>query len=58
MSVSEAGASRVVSEEAGVVSVPFSAFYAKDPVTSVVRLCFAKQDATLDAALERMVKRP
>ncbi|MEO7169483.1 MAG: aminotransferase [Sphingomonas sp.] len=45
-------------EEAGVVSVPFSAFYAKDPVTSVVRLCFAKQDATLDAALERMVKRP
>jgi aspartate/methionine/tyrosine aminotransferase len=45
-------------EEAGVASVPVSAFYARDPVTSVVRLCFAKQDATLDAALERMVKRP
>ena len=45
-------------EEAGVVSVPVSAFYAQDPVTSVVRLCFAKQDATLDAALERMVRRP
>jgi aspartate/methionine/tyrosine aminotransferase len=45
-------------EEAGVVSVPVSAFYAQDPVTSVVRLCFAKQDATLDAALERMIRRP
>ncbi|MGY2732777.1 aminotransferase [Sphingomonas sp. UYP23] len=45
-------------EEAGVATIPVSAFYAADPVTSVVRLCFAKQDATLDAALERMAKRP
>ena len=35
-----------------------SAFYAEDPVTSVVRLCFAKHDATLDAALDRMARRP
>ncbi|TPG49700.1 aminotransferase [Sphingomonas glacialis] len=45
-------------EEAGVATIPVSAFYAADPVTSVVRLCFAKQDATLDSALERMAKRP
>jgi N-succinyldiaminopimelate aminotransferase len=45
-------------EEAGVASIPVSAFYAEDAVTNVVRLCFAKQDATLDAALERMERRP
>ena len=45
-------------DEAGVATIPVSAFYAEDPVTSVVRLCFAKQDATLDAALERMATRP
>ena len=31
-----------------------SAFYEQDPVTSVVRFCFAKRDATLDTALERL----
>ena len=45
-------------EEAGVAAIPVSAFYAEDAVTNVVRLCFAKQDATLDAALERMRVRP
>lgn len=45
-------------EEAGVATIPVSAFYAEDAVTNVVRLCFAKQDATLDAALERMARRP
>ncbi|CAN5434278.1 aminotransferase [soil metagenome] len=45
-------------EEAGVATIPVSAFYAETPVTNVVRLCFAKHDATLDAALERMVRRP
>ena len=41
-------------DEAGVAAIPVSAFYAADPVTNVVRLCFAKSDATLDAAIERM----
>lgn len=41
-------------KEFGVASIPFSAFYAADPVTSVVRFCFAKTDATLDAALEKL----
>ncbi|PNB45825.1 aminotransferase, partial [Pseudomonas sp. FW305-130] len=45
-------------EEAGVATIPVSAFYAENAVRSVVRLCFAKQDATLDAALERMTRRP
>jgi N-succinyldiaminopimelate aminotransferase len=40
--------------EAGVASIPVSVFYAENPVTNVVRLCFAKEDATLDAAIERM----
>jgi len=44
--------------EAGVATIPVSAFYAEAPVTTVVRLCFAKQDATLDAALARMTRRP
>lgn len=38
----------------GVATIPVSAFYAENKVTSVVRLCFAKHDATLDAALERL----
>ncbi|GGF74065.1 aminotransferase [Azorhizobium oxalatiphilum] len=38
----------------GVAAIPVSAFYAQDAVRSVVRFCFAKQDATLDAALERL----
>ena len=34
--------------------MPVSAFYAEDGVRSVVRFCFAKTDATLDLALERL----
>ena len=41
-------------QDFGVASIPFSAFYAADPVTSVVRFCFAKSDATLDQALEKL----
>jgi N-succinyldiaminopimelate aminotransferase len=37
-----------------VAAIPVSAFYANDPIRSVVRFCFAKRDATLDAALERL----
>lgn len=41
-------------EEARVASIPVSAFYAEDPVTSVVRFCFAKRFETLDEALKRL----
>ena len=38
----------------GVAAIPVSAFYADSAVKTVVRFCFAKRDATLDAALERL----
>jgi aspartate/methionine/tyrosine aminotransferase len=41
-------------EQHGVAAIPVSAFYAADAVTTVVRFCFAKRDATLDAALDRL----
>lgn len=44
---------RLVAEHK-VAAIPVSAFYEDDPVTSVVRFCFAKQDATIDSALERL----
>jgi len=37
-----------------VAAIPVSAFYEEEAVTSVVRFCFAKKDATLDSALERL----
>ena len=40
--------------EAGVASIPLSPFYAAQPPLACVRLCIAKQDATLDAAAERL----
>lgn len=40
--------------EHGVAAIPVSAFFAEDPVTTVVRLCFAKADATLDEAVQRL----
>jgi aspartate/methionine/tyrosine aminotransferase len=37
-----------------VAAIPVSAFYEENHVTSVVRFCFSKKDATLDEALERL----
>ena len=42
--------------EAGVAAIPVSAFYEAEPVTTIVRLCFAKRDETLDAGAERLAK--
>jgi N-succinyldiaminopimelate aminotransferase len=42
--------------EAGVAAIPVSAFYAAAPVTNVIRLCFAKQQATLDAGVAALAK--
>ena len=41
-------------ERHGVAAIPVSAFYAEAPIRTVVRFCFAKRDATLDAALARL----
>jgi len=40
--------------QAGVASIPLSPFYERPPPLSVVRLCIAKRDATLDQAAERL----
>ncbi|MEA3001249.1 MAG: N-succinyldiaminopimelate aminotransferase [Sphingomonadales bacterium] len=42
--------------EAGVAAIPVSSFYAEAPVTNVVRLCFAKREATLAAGVEALRK--
>ncbi|CAN7480684.1 aminotransferase [Phenylobacterium sp. LjRoot219] len=43
-------------KEAGVASIPVSALYEAAPVTHILRLCFAKRDAVLDEAVERLAK--
>jgi methionine aminotransferase len=40
--------------EAGVATIPLSPFYAAAPHLSVVRLCVAKRDETLDAGAARL----
>ena len=42
--------------EIGVAAIPLSAFYADGFDQRVVRFCFAKKDATLNAALERLAR--
>ncbi|HQN55133.1 MAG TPA: aminotransferase [Novosphingobium sp.] len=42
--------------EAGVASIPVSAFYAEGPERGYLRLCFAKEDATLNEALDRLAR--
>lgn len=49
----EAFCKRIVTDYK-VAAIPVSAFYEEEPVTSVVRFCFAKKDQTLDTALERL----
>jgi methionine transaminase len=43
-------------KEGGVAAIPLAPFYEKAPGTRLVRLCFAKSDATMDAAAERLCK--
>lgn len=40
--------------EGGIASIPLSPFYAEAPRLRVVRLCFAKRDETLDAAVAKL----
>ncbi|MCW3797571.1 aminotransferase [Sphingomonas sp. BN140010] len=43
-------------ERAGVAVIPLSPFFEAEPVTTMVRLCFAKQDSTIDAGLQALAK--
>jgi len=40
----------------GVAAIPISAFYETGAPTHLIRLCFAKADATLDAGIERLAR--
>lgn len=43
-------------KEAGVVVIPFTPFYAQPDPPPLIRLCFAKSDATLDRGVEALAK--
>lgn len=52
--VPEGEFARWLTSEAGVAAIPMSAFYRDGFESGIVRFCFAKQDATLRLALERL----
>ena len=45
-----------LTEHVGVAAIPLSVFCADPFPHKLIRLCFAKQDATLDAAAERLCR--
>jgi aspartate/methionine/tyrosine aminotransferase len=51
----EAVATRMI-REAGVAAIPVSAFCGPAPEKGYLRFCFAKENATLDAAIERLAQ--
>jgi aspartate/methionine/tyrosine aminotransferase len=51
----EAVAERMI-REAGVAAIPVSAFCGPEPERGYLRFCFAKQQATLDEAVERLAE--
>ena len=54
--LSESDFCQWLTREIGVAAIPLSAFYGDGFDQRVVRFCFAKEDATLHAALERLRK--
>jgi methionine aminotransferase len=56
----EADFSMWLTKEHGVTVIPVSAFYADSSSEhsnhQIVRFCFAKQDATLDMAIEQLLE--
>jgi methionine aminotransferase len=52
--LSEAEFAKWLTTEIGVAAIPLSAFYDQPVEHGVVRFCFAKKDATLRLALERL----
>ena len=45
-----------LTKEAGVATIPVSAFYKKAENNQVLRFCFAKRESTLEEAVNRLVK--
>ncbi|MGS0740538.1 pyridoxal phosphate-dependent aminotransferase [Glaciimonas sp. GG7] len=54
-SVSEVEFATWLTSEIGVAAIPVSAFYATPRQSGIVRFCFAKQDQTLQHALQRLI---
>ena len=50
----EADFAQWLTTEIKVAAIPVSAFYSDGTESGIVRFCFAKQDATLRLALERL----
>jgi methionine aminotransferase len=45
-----------VVKEAGVATIPVSAFYKRPQEHQVLRFCFAKQESTLTQAVDKLIK--
>ena len=45
-----------ITKEYGIATIPVSAFYQSGKDDKVVRFCFAKQEKTLEQAVERLIK--
>jgi methionine transaminase len=52
----ELGFCRWLTTEIGVAAIPLSVFYERGFEQKLARLCFAKQDSTLERALERLAR--
>lgn len=52
----DAGFCQWLTREIGVAAIPMSAFYAAGSTAKVIRFCFAKQDSTLQAALDKLAR--
>ncbi|EIL88788.1 methionine aminotransferase [Rhodanobacter fulvus Jip2] len=48
--------SRWLVEQGGVAAIPLTPFYETAPGTRLLRLCFAKSDATMEAGAERLCR--
>jgi N-succinyldiaminopimelate aminotransferase len=56
ISLDDEAFARLAVERAGVAVVPISPFAEENPPAHLVRLCFAKQDGTIDAGIAAMAK--
>ena len=45
-----------LTKEAGVVTIPVSAFYQSKKENSVLRFCFSKKESTLEEAVKRLLQ--
>jgi methionine aminotransferase len=55
-SISEIEFATWLTTEIGVAAIPVSAFYRTPKESSIVRFCFAKKEATLASAIDRLLK--